>query len=103
MADRNEISKALDGAIEKWVNIIDGNGIDKGSENCPLCILFNDDCGQCPVGSCDVYADWAIHYDNEHNFGELSGSRSVLCDECRRTAQDILSHLRKVKERFSSE
>lgn len=46
---------ALRGSIAKWRDIVDGNGADEGTDNCPLCVLFyenlKDDirCYGCPV------------------------------------------------------
>ena len=46
---------ALRGSIAKWEAIVDGTGVDKGSDNCPLCHLFidmasiDDECEKCPV------------------------------------------------------
>lgn len=42
--------KALRGSIRKWTKIVNGTGVDNGSENCPLCKEFLDDsCHGCPV------------------------------------------------------
>jgi hypothetical protein len=49
--------KALRGSIVKWQLIVDGTGIDKGPDNCPLCQMFNNmvnpkaqaACRGCPV------------------------------------------------------
>ena len=41
---------ALEGSIAKWQAIVDGTGIDRGTENCPLCEMFYARrCGGCPV------------------------------------------------------
>ena len=42
--------KALQGSIKKWENIVAGTGVDRGTENCPLCQLYiNNRCEGCPV------------------------------------------------------
>lgn len=33
---------ALQGSIEKWRAIVNGTGLDKGAENCPLCAEYKD-------------------------------------------------------------
>lgn len=56
-----ETLAALRGSIAKWEAIVAGTGSDKGSTNCPLCVLFYDvadpdddehgleNCSGCPV------------------------------------------------------
>lgn len=51
-----ETLKALHGSIKKWQAIVDGTGIDRGPQNCPLCEMFlpydgdpETDCEGCPV------------------------------------------------------
>ena len=47
--------KALKGAVIKWHDIRNNDGVDRGGENCPLCHRFSDDCRhlstreRCPV------------------------------------------------------
>lgn len=48
--------KALKGSIRKWEKIVAGTGRDKGGDNCPLCLEFNDRFSQEPVcEGCPVY------------------------------------------------
>lgn len=45
---------ALKGSIEKWRRIVDGTGVDGGTDDCPLCHLFaaeDRDCIGCPVSA----------------------------------------------------
>jgi hypothetical protein len=51
-----KVLKALRGSIAKWEKIVLGTGYDAGSDNCPLCQIFNRDemegkdcCIGCPV------------------------------------------------------
>lgn len=46
-----KVRKALEGSIKKWEKIVNGTGIDKGTDNCPLCKLFyfKKNCVGCPV------------------------------------------------------
>lgn len=48
---KKKTRRALEGAIDKWEDIVAGKEIDEGTHNCPLCKLFlkNDDCTKCPV------------------------------------------------------
>ena len=46
--------RALKGSIKKWEKIVDGTGVDKRGDNCPLCQLFcvrstHRWCYGCPV------------------------------------------------------
>jgi hypothetical protein len=47
--------KALKGSIKKWQSIVNKTGVDRGTNNCPLCKLFYnyeyivDHCLGCPV------------------------------------------------------
>ena len=46
---------AIDGSVQKWLDIATGHAADQGSANCPLCQLFfwrddtEDCCWGCPV------------------------------------------------------
>ena len=40
---------ALQGSIKKWEKIVSGKGVDRGTENCPLCAVFLPRCDGCPV------------------------------------------------------
>lgn len=47
-----ETLEALKGSIEKWRTIVEENGYDEGTANCPLCRLFRyNDCVGCPVSA----------------------------------------------------
>ena len=78
---------ALKGSIAKWDAIADGTGADKGSQNCPLCVLFLGDdeegkCEGCPVfektkyAMCGLtpYGDWWGAYRRETGKGPTSES-----------------------------
>ncbi len=48
--------EALRGSVAKWQQIVDGEGMDLGTYNCPLCLEFYDgeesgDCDGCPVAA----------------------------------------------------
>lgn len=74
-----ETLKALHGSIEKWERIASGEGVDDGTQNCPLCQLFNApvgrnlNCAGCPVlaktgvAKCDdtPYTNWIKLFDKE--------------------------------------
>lgn len=56
----SETLEALRGSIAKWERIVAGTDIDRGCENCPLCMKFNtrwldrdsygkNQCAGCPV------------------------------------------------------
>jgi hypothetical protein len=70
-----ETLKALKLSIRKWEQIVEGTGVDTGSDNCALCVRFTDGDGQvqceeegevCPVAKatgnkmCEgsPYTDW---------------------------------------------
>jgi len=68
--------KALQGSIKKWELIVAGDGLDNGTDNCPLCVRFySRDCKGCPVRAktgesecCETpYIDWK----NTHNNGGM--------------------------------
>lgn len=44
--------EALRGSIAKWEAIIDGTGVDRGRENCPLCQKFH------PFPDTSPYTQW---------------------------------------------
>ena len=97
--------KALKGSIRKWERIVDGTGVDRGPNNCPLCDRFywenkstKDNCpcnrilGRC--NGCDdtPYEEWSDHQDDEHR--EKRSPRKAFCPECKRIAQAELDYLR---------
>lgn len=100
----DKVAAALEGSIEKWQKIIEGTGVDKGDDNCPLCQLFlkgrNDNvynaCLGCPVSEktdashCffTPYEKWYIHMKFEH-FKDLDKNGVfILCSKCKRIAQN---------------
>ena len=94
-----EQKKALLGSIEKWRGIVERKGIDKGTDNCPLCELnYKNDCDGCPVSK---YADfpgchftpynpWCEHHEEVHDQFNFF---VVVCPECERLARDQLAFL----------
>lgn len=92
--------EALKGSIEKWEKIVTGKGIDLGSANCPLCMIFLEDrCAGCPVAekngtdSCEKspYISWYEHGNWEH---EQNRHIEPGCSECTRLAQAELDFLK---------
>jgi len=92
--------KALKGSIKKWEKIVEGTGVDKGEDNCPLCKICGWNCKDCPVvmtgeakegcrGS--PYSDWVEHQSEEHWEKEES---KVYCPTCKELAQKELDFLR---------
>ena len=92
---------ALEGAIRKWENILAIGGVDKGGENCILCILYGSECEGCPVfldtghDGCTYtpYEDWCNHHHLEH---PCEYPKAVKCPECARLAEEELNYLRKL-------
>jgi hypothetical protein len=79
-------------------------GEDTGTENCPLCLVFNseecNECTECPVKRqtrqiCCIgtpYIAWIKHqntHDNAYPFRVVDG-----CDKCKRLTLDELNFLR---------
>ena len=52
-----ETLKALKGSIVKWQAIVEGTGVDRGPDNCPLCQKFNKfhlgEVGPATLNMCD--------------------------------------------------
>ena len=105
--------KALRGSIVKWEAIVDGSGVDKGVNNCPLCKEFEaipdpdddeqDCCYGCPVADkvgytgCEgtPYTHWAEHHNSKHFNPDLNLlSRQIQCPDCIPFAQAELDFLR---------
>ena len=95
--------KALEGSIEKWRDIVAGDGEDKGPRNCALCQLFLEmgaktDCSDCPVGKAvdDLTVNCSPQYDawSEHYLDDHGGkARRINCPECERLARAELKFL----------
>jgi len=106
----NETLSALKGAIEKWERILKGEGIDEGTNNCPLCELFFEEvhpdvtdyegCYGCPVrsrtkrGGCQgtPYSIWASEAFARH--GRLRKYWTADTPELRALALEELNFLK---------
>lgn len=96
--------EALNKSINKWEKIVRSTvALDKLSENCALCKLFNQGgCIGCPVSlrtnysGCgkSPYREWIKHHDSEHNtqFGDYY-HRIKGCKECLDLATKELNFL----------
>lgn len=79
----NERTKAaLEGSIKKWEQIILGEAVDKGTDNCPLCqLFFAKYCVGCPVrkrtgvSSCRLTPYAAMHEAYDQELRDLVGGR----------------------------
>lgn len=98
---------ALRGSIKKWEKIIACTEVDRGPDNCPLCLEYNTvgkdsfDCVGCPVFKkigqeyCEG-TPYRVFYDHHHNFHRtgLVFFASILCGECLKFATDELNFLK---------
>ncbi len=101
--------EALRGSIEKWRKIRDCEDADRGTDNCPLCIFYCNDCYNCIVGTATglqycqgtPYIDWCNHMVKDHGFSIMDVYQSVPgCETCARLAQaeiDFLASLGKTQ------
>lgn len=95
---------ALGFAMEKWDNIRCGLGVDKGSDNCALCKVFQaSGCIGCPVFkdtgkiACTgtPYVDWCEHQIKEHGDGfDVARKVHEGCAECKRLADNEWEYIR---------
>jgi len=97
--------KVLKGSIKKWEKIVEGTGIDEGTDNCPLCELFYyKDCHGCPVyekTNCPdcidtPCGDWNEHIATKH---KEKGDYKVYCPVCKELAQKELDFLKSLLPR----
>jgi hypothetical protein len=91
-----EVQAALEGSIAKWQAIVDGTGVDRGADNCPLCKMFiSKNCRGCPVrertgfGGCGntPYREYVVH-------AFARGSGDLLALELARKELEFLESLR---------
>jgi len=102
--------KALSGAIKKWTKIVNGNGVDKGMENCPLCKLYyGGDCMSCPIKHYTEriycmgtpYRSWTKHH-NEAGHDHFENMQCCSgCPECKKLAKEELNFLIKVFKHYT--
>ena len=74
------MSEALEKSIQKWIDIRDNNGVDRGTQNCALCEAYltkpqESNCEDCPV--CEAtqeihcygtpYEEWVDHQSAMHD------------------------------------
>ena len=96
--------EALEKSIKKWESIVNGTGIDKGSENCELC-KDNAFCSTCIIFTetkeevCwnTPYEEWRSHHRAEHDNPD-SDSYKVLCKTCKEIAQREIDFLKGLLE-----
>ena len=89
--------KALRGSIEKWEKIVAKEGVDRYSNNCPLCQTCGE-CDGCPVAlktelpgcSGSPYEEWDVHLDEEHH----NMARKVHCPTCEVLARKEVEFLK---------
>lgn len=95
--------KALEGSIEKWYKIWQGEGEDRGTDNCPLCKEFIEAfCKRCPVKKktgrlychSTPYKEWCMHGDRVHK-----SSEKVQCDVCKGIARAEYEFLVSLREK----
>jgi len=95
--------KALQGSIKKWEKIVKGTGEDLGGKNCPLCRLYSDSCGECPICqatgqigcSGTPYDEWrAHHYVTHESYIDYRGFLKIQCIACKELAEKELAFLR---------
>lgn len=115
---KKRIKKFILESVKKWDNIIDNNGIDKGTDNCPLCQkLYNplklNKCSSCPVyvktllNGCGgtPYIEWRCHQIEKHCWDGnklINKKYKIYCSECKKLAikeRDFLRALVKEYEK----
>ena len=97
--------QAIQLSIEKWEDIVNGEGIDEGGFNCALCKQYfffcvADDASKCPIYeltgkvNCDgtPYEKWLNHQRKLHP--EAIHIKRVECNTCKRLAKKELEFLR---------
>jgi hypothetical protein len=100
------MSKALEGSIKKWEDILAGQSVDEGPDNCPLCQkYFKNDCKGCIVSKtsgmyCEgmPYSVWCDHNVNEH--GVVSRGDYYVhdgCETCKELAQGMIDSLKSLR------
>lgn len=95
--------KALRGSIRKWERILSGKDVDRGPDNCPLCVLFlavdpsTEDfgCVGCPVEA-HTNEPFCIGtpYDEWSSRTSAAAARRIVTDEERRLAEKELAFLK---------
>ena len=110
MKMRKEILKALKGSVKKWEQIVRSpKGEDNASDNCPLCMISDEDCLDCPVSQevgdtdCDStpYELWVRHqlYDHKRSFPLTRVPHCRRCLNLAREERDLLVSLLPASER----
>ncbi len=100
-------AKALEGSIEKWERIVRSTrGVDRHSENCPLCNLYTSGCRKCIVrqktkrSSCSgsPFAKWNKHQWDDHAPSRYPMRRFKGCEKCLKLAEAELEFLKSLRE-----
>ncbi len=116
----NDTLNALVLSIDKWKAIVDGTGVDTGTDNCELCKKFYDKddddfdtCAGCPVreevhDSCcnnTPYTEWNCHQTVKHKRLKFPFKIEWAdgCDECMKLAKAELEFLESLLPEKESE
>jgi len=102
-----ETLDALDGAIKKWEQIVDGSQADGGIADCPLCVLLDTLCRTCPIAvqtgrrGCygSPYTDWRGLNDD----CEICENGYANCEPCNAAANKLIDWLRELRNHCSKE
>lgn len=101
-----EVYHALTESIEKWNDIVDRTGVDKGRNNCALCQMFlvpNGECTGCPI--CRETGQNNCHfeeYDAWKNTAKTTKKGNLRVSKnwgSGAAAIEMLNFLRKLKEK----
>lgn len=93
----------LELSIEKWKDIVEGKGFDKGRHNCALCFLYEGEgCKHCPISEhvgcpgCDntPYSDLGEHLE----VCPICDNEGHLCPEGIELAKEELAFLIELRE-----
>ncbi len=110
-----EEKEALEGSVEKWDDILEGEGEDMSDMNCPLCKLhLQESTTKCP--KCIVcketgetgckgigWHNWQMHIyeQHKHSMGSNFKGYIIYCPECRTLAQNVRDGLQKILDRVN--
>ena len=97
-----QVRTALQGSIEKWKAIVAGTGVDEGTENCPLCLMFwHRYCHGCPI---QVHVGRSGCHNTPYDkwdclTGWISPTKAYTPEEVK-AANDMLKFLRMLDRKF---
>ena len=103
MLDKLKVVSADELVMQKWIDILQGAGVDDGASNCAYCEIYK--CAECPIArmtgqeGCQgsPYATWVDHQYSKHTLSwSCRGGYIVRCSQCKAIVKEWIEFLKRI-------